>query len=57
MPPERRLQGRRHHRLLVVGLGLLGVAGYYAVLTGMGVEQKDASRGDRPGRRWPSARR
>jgi K(+)-stimulated pyrophosphate-energized sodium pump len=29
--------------LLVVGLGLLGVAGYYAVLTGMGVEQKDAT--------------
>jgi K(+)-stimulated pyrophosphate-energized sodium pump len=27
--------------LLVVGLGLLGVAGYYAVLTGMGVEEKD----------------
>jgi len=29
--------------LLVVGLGLLGVAGYYAVLVGMGVEQKDAT--------------
>ena len=28
--------------LLVVGLGLLGVAGYYAVLTGMGYETKDA---------------
>ena len=29
--------------LLVVGLGLLGVAGYYAVLTGMGVESKEAT--------------
>ncbi|MDH5712294.1 MAG: sodium/proton-translocating pyrophosphatase, partial [Gammaproteobacteria bacterium] len=28
--------------LLVVGLGLLGVAGYYAVLTTMGVEQDKA---------------
>ncbi len=28
--------------LLVVGLGLLGVAGYYAVLTGMGVSVDDA---------------
>jgi K(+)-stimulated pyrophosphate-energized sodium pump len=29
--------------LLVVGLGLLGVAGYYAVLVGMGMEQKEAT--------------
>jgi len=29
--------------LLVVGLGLLGVAGYYAVLINMGVESKDAT--------------
>ncbi len=29
--------------LLVVGLGLLGVAGYYAILTGMGVESKEAT--------------
>ncbi len=28
--------------LLVVGLGLIGVAGYYAVLTGMGVSTDDA---------------
>ncbi|MEW6414463.1 MAG: sodium-translocating pyrophosphatase [Pseudomonadota bacterium] len=28
--------------LLVVGLGLLGVAGYYAILTGMGVSTDDA---------------
>ena len=28
--------------MLVVGLGLLGVAGYYAILTAMGVESKDA---------------
>ncbi|MBI4757192.1 MAG: sodium-translocating pyrophosphatase [Betaproteobacteria bacterium] len=28
--------------LLVVGLGLLGVAGYYAVLTGMGMTSSDA---------------
>lgn len=28
--------------LLVVGLGLLGVAGYYAVLAGLGYETKDA---------------
>jgi K(+)-stimulated pyrophosphate-energized sodium pump len=28
--------------LLVVGLGLLGVAGYYAVLTGMGFDSKQA---------------
>ena len=28
--------------LLVVGLGLLGVAGYYAILTGMGVATDDA---------------
>ena len=29
--------------LLVVGLGLLGVAGYYAVLINMGMESKDAT--------------
>ena len=29
--------------LLVVGLGLLGVAGYYAVLVSMGIEQKEAT--------------
>lgn len=32
--------------LLVVGLGLLGVAGYYAVLTGSGMSSNDSRRGN-----------
>jgi hypothetical protein len=44
--PRRRLQGRRHHRLLVVGLGLLGVTGVW-YLRGPPVDRHASARRDR----------